>query len=54
MKTRAGGRLDPLEDEDERPRTQVWPRAGVNSINILRAAVAPIFFYQKITKPNCN
>jgi hypothetical protein len=27
---------------------------GVNFTNILRAALAPIFFCQKITKPNCN
>jgi len=26
----------------------------VNFINILRAAFSPIFFRQKITKPNCN
>jgi hypothetical protein len=26
----------------------------VNFINILQAAFAPIFFSQKITKPNCN
>ena len=27
---------------------------GVNFINILRAAFAPIFLCQKITKPNCR
>jgi len=26
----------------------------LNFINILQAAFAPIFFCQKITKPNCN
>jgi len=26
----------------------------VNFTNILQAAFAPIFFSQKITKPNCN
>jgi len=29
-------------------------RPVVNFINILRAAFVPIFFCQKITKPNCN
>jgi len=28
--------------------------AVVNFINDLKAAFAPIFFCQKITKPNCN
>jgi len=27
---------------------------GVNFINILQAAFAPIFFFQKIIKPICN
>ncbi len=27
---------------------------GVNLINILQAAFAPIFFCQTVTKPNCN
>jgi len=31
-----------------------FQQSGVNFINILRAAFAPIFLHQKIRKPNCN